>query len=89
MEGCNCVCACVLGRLMDHMKQRPEMTKWVDQLTSCQHCFRQFSTSAQLQYHVENAHGPTQSSSTPSHITRLTYSPVVNMHPVRYIYFLW
>uniref|UniRef100_A0A8C7CB91 Pogo transposable element derived with ZNF domain b n=1 Tax=Oncorhynchus kisutch TaxID=8019 RepID=A0A8C7CB91_ONCKI len=49
-------------RLMDHMKQHPEMTKWVDQLTSCQHCFRQFSTSAQLQYHVENAHGPTQSS---------------------------
>lgn len=58
---------CVFGRLMDHMKQHPEMTKWVDQLTSCQHCFRQFSTSAQLQYHVENAHGPTQSSSTPSH----------------------
>ncbi|XP_055780704.1 pogo transposable element with ZNF domain isoform X1 [Salvelinus fontinalis] len=49
-------------RLMDHMKQHPEMTKWADQLTSCQHCFRQFSSSAQLQYHVENAHGLTQSS---------------------------
>ncbi|XP_034144688.1 pogo transposable element derived with ZNF domain b isoform X2 [Esox lucius] len=50
-------------RLMDHIMQHPEMTQGVDPLTFCEHCFRQFSTTAQLQHHMENVHGPMQTSS--------------------------
>ncbi|KAL0985304.1 hypothetical protein UPYG_G00155240 [Umbra pygmaea] len=50
-------------RLMDHIMQHPEMTQGMDPDTFCEHCFRQFSSAAQLQHHKESVHGPVQSSS--------------------------
>ncbi|XP_061101488.1 zinc finger protein 280D isoform X1 [Conger conger] len=52
-------------RFMNHMKHHLELEKqsnesW-DSHTTCQHCFRQYSTPFQLQCHIESAHSPYES----------------------------
>ncbi|KAK6476796.1 zinc finger protein 280C-like [Huso huso] len=52
-------------RFMNHMKHHLELEKqsnesWENH-TTCQHCYRQFSTPFQLQCHIESAHSPYQS----------------------------
>ncbi|XP_028812860.1 zinc finger protein 280C isoform X2 [Denticeps clupeoides] len=52
-------------RFMNHMKHHLELEKqnsesW-ESHTTCQHCYRQYSTPFQLQCHVESAHSPFES----------------------------
>uniref|UniRef100_A0A8B9JCP3 Zinc finger protein 280D n=1 Tax=Astyanax mexicanus TaxID=7994 RepID=A0A8B9JCP3_ASTMX len=60
----------VLGsQFMNHMKHHLELEKqnsesW-ESHTTCQHCYRQYSTPFQLQCHIESAHSPYESTSTP------------------------
>uniref|UniRef100_A0A8C5R012 Pogo transposable element derived with ZNF domain n=1 Tax=Leptobrachium leishanense TaxID=445787 RepID=A0A8C5R012_9ANUR len=52
-------------RFMNHMKHHIELdqqTGEVDGHTTCQHCYRQFSTPFQLQCHLENVHSSYESS---------------------------
>lgn len=54
-------------RFMNHMKHHLELEKqnsesW-ESHTTCQHCYRQYSTPFQLQCHIESAHSPFESSS--------------------------
>lgn len=54
-------------RFMNHMKHHLELEKqnsesW-ESHTTCQHCYRQYSTPFQLQCHVESAHSMVESSS--------------------------
>ncbi|KAM4630463.1 uncharacterized protein ACJ7VT_000159 [Polymixia lowei] len=53
-------------RFMNHMKHHLELEKqnsesW-ESHTTCQHCYRQYSTPFQLQCHIESAHSPFESS---------------------------
>ncbi|XP_010878588.2 zinc finger protein 280C isoform X2 [Esox lucius] len=53
-------------RFMNHMKHHLELEKqnsesW-ESHTTCQHCYRQYSTPFQLQCHVESAHSMVESS---------------------------
>ncbi|XP_053330768.1 pogo transposable element with ZNF domain [Spea bombifrons] len=51
-------------RFMNHMKHHVELDQQngeVDGHTTCQHCYRQFSTPFQLQCHLENVHSPYES----------------------------
>lgn len=52
-------------RFMNHMKHHLELEKqnsesW-ESHTTCQHCYRQYSTPFQLQCHIESAHSPYES----------------------------
>ncbi|XP_051564875.1 zinc finger protein 280C-like isoform X2 [Myxocyprinus asiaticus] len=52
-------------RFMNHMKHHMELEKqnsesW-ESHTTCQHCYRQYSTPFQLQCHIESAHSPFES----------------------------
>ncbi|KAK2914114.1 hypothetical protein QQF64_030024 [Cirrhinus molitorella] len=52
-------------RFMNHMKHHLELEKqnsesW-ESHTTCQHCYRQYSTPFQLQCHIESAHSPFES----------------------------
>ncbi|XP_059371233.1 zinc finger protein 280C-like isoform X2 [Carassius carassius] len=54
-------------RFMNHMKHHLELEKqnsesW-ESHTTCQHCYRQYSTPFQLQCHIESAHSPFESTS--------------------------
>lgn len=71
---------CLSLRFMNHMKHHLELEKqnsesW-ESHTTCQHCYRQYSTPFQLQCHIESAHSPYESTSTPhkpsapSHVPR-------------------
>ncbi|XP_067105013.1 zinc finger protein 280C [Osmerus mordax] len=53
-------------RFMNHMKHHLELEKqnsesW-ESHTTCQHCYRQYTTPFQLQCHIESAHSPFESS---------------------------
>ncbi|KAG8430232.1 hypothetical protein GDO86_018207 [Hymenochirus boettgeri] len=51
-------------RYMNHMKHHVELDQQngeVDGHTTCQHCYRQFSTPFQLQCHLENVHSSYES----------------------------
>ncbi|XP_072283653.1 pogo transposable element with ZNF domain isoform X2 [Pyxicephalus adspersus] len=51
-------------RFMNHMKHHVELDQQngeVDGHTTCQHCYRQFSTPFQLQCHLENVHSSYES----------------------------
>uniref|UniRef100_H2ZZ73 Pogo transposable element derived with ZNF domain n=1 Tax=Latimeria chalumnae TaxID=7897 RepID=H2ZZ73_LATCH len=51
-------------RFMNHMKHHVELDQQngeVDTHTTCQHCYRQFSTPFLLQCHLENVHSPFES----------------------------
>lgn len=53
-------------RFMNHMKHHLELEKqnsesW-ESHTTCQHCYRQYTTPFQLQCHIESAHSPYESS---------------------------
>ncbi|CAH2327462.1 pogo transposable element with ZNF domain isoform X1 [Pelobates cultripes] len=51
-------------RFMNHMKHHIELDQQngeVDGHTTCQHCYRQFSTPFQLQCHLENVHSSYES----------------------------
>ncbi|XP_066557430.1 zinc finger protein 280C isoform X2 [Amia ocellicauda] len=63
-----CSCLKILKnniRFMNHMKHHLELEKqsnesWENH-TTCQHCYRQYSTPFQLQCHIESAHSPYES----------------------------
>lgn len=64
---------CLSLRFMNHMKHHLELEKqnsesW-ESHTTCQHCYRQYSTPFQLQCHIESAHSPYESTSMPTQTT--------------------
>lgn len=63
---------------MNHMKHHLELEKqnsesW-ESHTTCQHCYRQYSTPFQLQCHIESAHSPFESTSKSLHFSHRVYS---------------
>uniref|UniRef100_A0A8C2H2Y6 Zinc finger protein 280C-like n=1 Tax=Cyprinus carpio TaxID=7962 RepID=A0A8C2H2Y6_CYPCA len=65
-------------RFMNHMKHHLELEKqnsesW-ESHTTCQHCYRQYSTPFQLQCHIESAHSPFESTSKSLHFSHRVYS---------------
>lgn len=52
-----------------HLELEKQNSESWESHTTCQHCYRQYSTPFQLQCHIESAHSPYESTSTPAQTT--------------------